>query len=102
MIETVPAPRSGYLRQVHAREVGLTAVNLGAGREKKGDPIDYAVGIEIHRNVGDEVTKGDPLFTIHANHQRGLEEARVRLLQAHTWRDTPVEPLPLIYDIVRD
>lgn len=100
IIETVPAPRSGYLSQIHAKKVGVTAVFLGAGRAKKGDSIDYAVGIEIHRKVGDKVEAGQPLFTIHANQPEKLEEARARLLEAHKWSDTPVDPLPLVYDVV--
>ena len=55
LVETVSAPRSGYLSGVHAREVGETAVFLGAGREKKDDPIDHAVGVVIHRKVGERV-----------------------------------------------
>src|SRR3990172_8128662 len=45
LIETVSAPKSGYLKEINAREVGLAAVDLGAGRAKKSDPIDLAVGI---------------------------------------------------------
>ncbi len=51
-IEEVASPRSGYINQIHARIVGETAVLLGAGREKKGDPIDHAVGIEIFHKRG--------------------------------------------------
>jgi len=101
IIETVPAPRSGYLSQIHAKKVGVIAVFLGAGRATKEDTIDYAVGVEIHRCVGDRVEAGQPLFTIHANDQQKLEEVRTRLLDAHIWSDTLVDPLPLIYDIVR-
>ena len=101
IIETVSAPRSGYLKEIHARKVGETAVMLGAGRATKKDAIDQAVGIEIHRKVGDKVEVGEPLFTIHANHPPRAEEARSRLLDAHTWSDSPVEPLPLVYDIIR-
>ncbi len=70
VVETVPAPRSGYLSGIHAREVGETAVFLGAGREKKGDPIDHAVGVVIHCKVGERVEAGQPLFTIHAQPAR--------------------------------
>ena len=49
------------------REVGETAVFLGAGRQKKGDPIDHGVGVVIHRKVGERVEAGQPLFTIHAS-----------------------------------
>jgi pyrimidine-nucleoside phosphorylase len=101
-IETIPAPRGGYLRQINARIVGETAVLLGAGREKKGDPIDHAVGIEIFHNVGDRIEEGQPLFAVHANEEGKLQEARQRLLDAHIWSDSPVEPLPLFYDVIQD
>jgi len=64
-VQTVPAPLTGYLAGVDAMEVGLTAVELGAGRMKKGDPVEHSVGIEVHRKVGDRVAGGEPLFTIH-------------------------------------
>jgi pyrimidine-nucleoside phosphorylase len=99
-IETVNAPRSGYLAQIHAQIVGETSVFLGAGRTRKGDPVDYAVGILIHRKVGDYVAAGQPLFTIHANDENRLAEARQALVEAHQWRDTPVKPLPLFYGVI--
>jgi pyrimidine-nucleoside phosphorylase len=55
LVESLPAPRSGYLEEINARVVGETSVMLGAGREKKTDPIDHAVGIEILHKVGDWV-----------------------------------------------
>lgn len=97
LIETIPAPQSGYIQGIHARMVGETAVRLGAGRAKKGDPIDHAVGIIVHHKVGDQVTRGQALVTIHANDAVQLEAAQQSLLEAHTWSDTPVEPLPLFY-----
>jgi len=76
-----------------AAEVGKTGVDLGGGRAKKGDPIDYAVGILCHAKVGAHLTEGDPLFTIHANDQAKLEAARQRLLAAVTWNGAAV-PVP--------
>ena len=75
-IEVVKSPRNGYLEQVQARIVGEAAVALGAGRAKKGDPVDHAVGFVIHHKVGDKVEKGQPLFTIHANDEKLLAQAR--------------------------
>lgn len=100
-IEEVASPRSGYINQIHARIVGETAVLLGAGREKKGDPIDHAVGIEIFHNVGDEIQAGEKLFTVHANREEDLGAARRQILSAHAWSDDPVKPLPLFYGVVR-
>jgi pyrimidine-nucleoside phosphorylase len=99
-VETVAAERSGYLLGIDAREVGETSVELGAGRARKEDPIDHAVGIMIHHKVGDHIGKGEGLFTIHANDLSKMVAARKRLLAAHQWSDHPVEPLPLFYGIV--
>ena len=101
LIETVLAPRAGYLRQIHARMVGEAVVAMGGGRERKGDPIDHAVGVVIHHKVGDHLAAGEPLFTLHANSPESLAEARERILAAHQWSDTPVAPLPLFYGVVR-
>ncbi|HKJ27123.1 MAG TPA: thymidine phosphorylase [Anaerolineales bacterium] len=102
LIETVPAPRSGYLTQVHARIIGEMAVVLGAGRLEKNQAIDHAVGIEVHHKVGDKVEKDQPLFTIHADKEDDHDEVRQALLEAHQWSDEPVKPLPLFYDVVTD
>jgi pyrimidine-nucleoside phosphorylase len=100
LIETVAAPKAGYIAGIHAREVGETSVELGAGRAKKGDPIDLAVGIVIHHKVGDYVQMGAPLFTIHASDEPHLEAARARLLAAHQWSDVQTDALPLFYGVV--
>jgi len=100
LVEDVPAPRGGYVAAVNAREVGETAVDLGAGRARKTDSIDAAVGILVHHKVGDAVRAGEALFTVHANDVAKLQTARERLLRAVAWSDTPVEPLPLFYDVI--
>ncbi len=100
-IKTILAPRPGYLAEVNARIVGETAVLLGAGRTKKEDPIDPAVGVVVHHKVGDRVEAGEPLFTVHAAHPDRLDEAVQLLLDAHSWSDQPVPPLPLFYEVIR-
>jgi pyrimidine-nucleoside phosphorylase len=97
-IEETKSPQSGYLAQIQARAVGEAAVALGAGRARKSDPIDHAVGIVIHHKVGDPVEKSKPLFTIHANDKEKLEEAREAVFSAHSFADEPVERLPLFYE----
>lgn len=96
----VPAPRGGYLRQIHARMVGETAVLLGGGRMKKGDPIDHAVGVMVYKKVGEQVQEGETLFTIHARREGDVDLARERLLEAVQWSDAPVDPLPLFYEVI--
>jgi pyrimidine-nucleoside phosphorylase len=100
LVETVTAPQSGWLKAIHAREVGETAVALGAGRARKGDAVDHAVGIIIHRKVGDRVEAGDDLFTVHASDRERMEEAKTRLLAAHEWSDEKCDPLPLFYGLI--
>jgi pyrimidine-nucleoside phosphorylase len=101
VIKSVPSPRSGYLAGIHARVVGETAVDLGAGREKKGDPIDHAVGIEILHEIGDYVEEGETLMVIHAQAEEDYNRALERLLRAHQWQDQAVEPHPHVYEIIR-
>ncbi len=99
-METVPAPRGGFVAHLNPVEVGETGVMLGGGRAKKGDPIDYGVGIVLHAKVGDEVAAGAPLFTIHAANVDSLTVARQRLLAAYQWSDTPIIPSPHIRKII--
>lgn len=101
IIETVTAPQSGIIHQIHAREVGETSVDIGGGRAKKSDAIDHAVGIVFHHKVGDRVSKGDPLFTLHINDAGKQASARERLLNAYRVSAEPCAPLPLFYDVIQ-
>ena len=100
LVRDVPAPRSGVIGGIDAMEVGLTAVLMGAGREKKGDPIDHSVGIVFGPKVGDAVKAGERLLTLHAADEDSLTAARQRLLNAYTWSDQPVEPPPLVHRVI--
>ena len=100
VIETVSAPRGGYIAAIDAAEVGRTGVALGGGRQKKGDPIDYGVGIVHHAKIGDRLAAGDPLLTIHARTEADFAAARDRLLVAITWSDAPVTPPPHTLKII--
>ena len=96
----VKADRAGYVHHINALEVGLTSVDLGAGRAQKGDPIDYAVGILLHVKVADRVEAGQTLFTVHANDPDKARAAEERLSRAIVIGDEAVKPLPLFYGIV--
>jgi pyrimidine-nucleoside phosphorylase len=98
LVEVVKAPRGGFISQVHARIVGEASVALGAGRAKKGDPIDHAVGFLILKKVGDEVKTGEALCEIHANDEAKLKEAHAAVLSAFQYSEEPVPPLPLFYE----
>lgn len=100
-VKEVTSPKKGYAGMVHARIVGETSVDLGAGRAKKTDPIDRSVGILVHKKVGDKVEKGEALFTIYANDTTKLAMAEARLLDAVKIITKPREPLPLFYDVIQ-
>ena len=105
LIRSVELPDTGYLSCIDAREVGETAVTLGAGRARKGEPIDHGVGIEILHKVGDFVQAGQPLFVVHARNEADFEAACQRLLAAHRWSQEAVYPLPIFigsYSLIGD
>ncbi len=97
-IEAVKAPRSGFVSQVNARTVGEASVALGAGRAKKGDPIDHAVGFLVFKKVGDSVRADEALCEIHASDGGKLKDAREAILSAYRYSDESVPPLPLFYE----
>jgi pyrimidine-nucleoside phosphorylase len=96
----VTAPRAGYIAALDAQEVGMAAMRLGAGRAKKGEPIDHGVGIVLHRKIGDHVEEGAKILTVHAQSEEAAQEAESRLLGAYTWSEEPVEPPPLIHRVI--
>jgi pyrimidine-nucleoside phosphorylase len=100
-IRTMDSPQQGYISQIDARIVGLTALELGAGRVRKGDSVDHAVGVLLQKKVGDGVLEGEPLCTIHARSDEEAQGAERTLLKAYGWAELPVEPPPLLYRIVR-
>ena len=93
----VPSPRAGVVQGVDSRAIGLAVMALGGGRQKKGDPIDYGVGVMVHAKVGDTVAAGNALCTIHAAHADAAQAVMAQILGAYTINDTPVSPLPIIY-----
>ena len=99
-IEPVLAEKSGWVNSVNAREVGETSVQLGAGREKKGDPIDPAVGIMVYAKIGDQVQAGQTVFEIHANDYEKLIQAKERLKKAIEITQDRVERPPYFHGVI--
>jgi thymidine phosphorylase len=71
----VLAPTSGVLTRLDAMAVGLAAWRLGAGRERKEDPVQYGAGVVWHARPGDTVLAGEPLFTLHTDTPERFERA---------------------------
>ena len=63
----LPAKQSGVVSKIVANELGIAAMMLGAGRKTKEDDIDHAVGLKLHKKIGDTVTKAQSLLTIYSN-----------------------------------
>jgi pyrimidine-nucleoside phosphorylase len=93
----VPAPQSGVVQSVDSRAIGLAVVALGGGRQKKGDPIDYGVGVMVHRKVGDRVTMGAPLCTVYAAAEEAAKGVMAQITSAYTVADKAHPPLPILY-----
>jgi len=97
----VRAEKSGYVSEIKALDVGLSAMILGAGRENKESEIDPAVGLEIQKKIGDQVTEGDTLAVLHYDDSKNLKEAENKLLEAFTITEAEKKKNKLIYEIIK-
>ena len=100
VVLAVPAPRGGAVARCGALAIGRAAMRLGAGRERKEDPIDHAVGVVVHAKPGDEVEAGDPLAHVHARDGERAEAAAAEVLAAYELADGPVERPPLLLETI--
>ena len=95
--ELLRARESGYISGIQAGPIGMASVHLGAGRQRKGDPIDHAVGLVLLAKVGDYVEAGSPLIEVHARSQDQVRAVREEILSAYTWSMVaPAARAPLI------
>ncbi|MBS3825088.1 thymidine phosphorylase [Candidatus Bipolaricaulota bacterium] len=92
----IGAPSSDYVTELDALEIGKAANILGAGRSKKGEEIDPAVGVELNKKLGEEVQNGEPIAWLHYNDRRQLEEAKHVVKDAFMFSESPLEKPSLI------
>jgi thymidine phosphorylase len=97
----VIAPRAGVVSAIDAEAIGFAALALGAGRLRKEDTIDPAVGLELLRKVGDTVGRGEPIAVLHHRDERGLDEANRRVERAYRIGDEPPPKRPLVIEVLR-
>jgi pyrimidine-nucleoside phosphorylase len=98
---SVSSPKSGYLTSLQCEQVGTACVILGGGRERKEDAVDPAVGITLHKKVGDAVSAGEQLATIHYNSETRAVRARQLLEQSYLITDSPPRgKRPLIHCVI--
>ena len=87
---------------MNAHEIGLSAMLLGAGRAKKDDVIDPSAGIVLHKKIGDSVSAGEPLLTMHYSGRcRDINAVKDKLRAAVHIGPSAAKP-PLIYKIITD
>lgn len=92
----VYAKETGFVSEIIADKIGIAAMHLGAGRATKDSVIDLAVGIELHKKIGDRVEIGDTLVTIHSN-TASIDEVEELVDEAYRISNEDVEKPILIY-----
>jgi pyrimidine-nucleoside phosphorylase len=84
-VETLLATRTAYVSAIAADQIGIASVRLGAGREKKGEPIDHRTGIVLHAKVGDRVERGQPYADVHVAGKPADADAIAMIRDAFRW-----------------
>ncbi|RBW68968.1 pyrimidine-nucleoside phosphorylase [Bacillus taeanensis] len=96
----VEAKEDGIVSEIVANDIGTAAMILGAGRATKESEIDLAVGLVLHKKIGDSVKKGEPLVTIHSNKEE-VEDVIERIYESYTITQDKVKIPTLIYDHIQ-
>ncbi|MFZ5471683.1 MAG: thymidine phosphorylase [Myxococcota bacterium] len=93
----VLAEEEGDVRAIDSEAIGLSAMSLGAGRERVDGVIDPGVGLVLHKKIGDPVKRGEPLVTVHYNDDGKLEDVKGRVRRAYLVGPAPA-PRPLVLE----
>jgi pyrimidine-nucleoside phosphorylase len=99
-VDTVSAPKSGFVAEIHAEPVGRASMLLGAGRIRVDASIDYGAGVVLRVKPGDRVSAGAVLADAHVGRNAQPEAARSLLDDAFVISDRPPAASPLILDVV--
>ncbi|MGM9942276.1 MAG: pyrimidine-nucleoside phosphorylase [Bulleidia sp.] len=98
----VCAQKDGYVKEMNAEKIGTAAQMLGAGRAKKGDPIDPAVGLVMKVRCGAKVKTGDPLCTLYVNDDSAMQSVTALLHEAIVIGDDNAQVQPMIHGIITE
>ena len=98
--DVLAAPRSGYIASIHTEQIGFISMRLGAGRFKKGEPIDVRTGLVLRGKIGNYLHAGDPLVEVHARNSAEVDAVKNDLLNCFVWNDTFIAPEPLMSEII--
>ncbi len=102
LMHTMTAARDGFIQSLDALLVGRTAVALGAGRDKKSDPVDLSAGVMLHKKPGDQVKAGDAIMDLHYNDAGRLQAAQPLAQQATVIGDKAPPAAPLVIGWLHD
>ena len=97
----VPAPRDGVVTRLGALDVGIAALELGAGRRTKADVVDHAVGVLCFAKRGDTVLAGDDLAEVHARDEAAADRAAAAVLAAYELGDEAPPERGILLDVVQ-
>jgi pyrimidine-nucleoside phosphorylase len=100
IIRTVPASQDGFVQVIAATAIGEAALRLGAGRIRKEDDIDHAVGIVCLAKRGDEVASGDALAEVHARSDDAADRAVADITAAYQLGESQPDQRPIVLDVV--
>jgi pyrimidine-nucleoside phosphorylase len=100
LVIPITADSTGWVKVVDAQAVGESSVEIGAGRAKKGDIIDQAVGIMVRVKVGDKINAGQTLFDVHVNDRKAFETVFQKLKTSVQISEEPVEPPPYFWGVI--
>ena len=93
----IPAPKTGFVQSIACDQIGYAVIALGGGRRVAADKVDFAVGFEGPKKIGDAVKAGEPLMIMHYNDETRAAEATRMVLDAYKIEDKTVNTrLPLI------
>jgi pyrimidine-nucleoside phosphorylase len=99
---SITASRNGFVASIQCEQMGKACVVLGGGREKKEDSVDPAVGIELHKKVGDAVSAGEPICTIHYNSEARASQAKLLIENSYQISDRPPSTRrPLVHKVIQ-
>jgi pyrimidine-nucleoside phosphorylase len=97
----IKADTDAYIKRMNAENIGLAAMELGAGRKTKDELIDFAAGIELLKKPGDRIKKGDTLARLYTDRENSRTAAEELFISSLELGKNKPEPIPIIHKIIR-
>jgi pyrimidine-nucleoside phosphorylase len=98
--EVITAPETGYIQSINGYEIGMSLIELGAGRMKKEDNIDFKAGVTLRAKVGEFYYKGQDIGYIDGENPSKIETVKLRITNSLKFTDEKVDKLQLIKEII--